>query len=539
MPPSSYRHYRAPRGEGEVLCDPKWSDLKRVWDANREAIKAAGPSIAGGDLRSWRIRARRELFQLAFDYTRAYRDQLPDSSISHEEAIPLVLAGHQPQMFHPGVWLKNMALDRLARRTGAIAINLIIDNDTFRSATIRVPTGTVQDPRAESIPYDAAAEELPYEERIIRDRDLATTFAPRVQQAIGGLVADPMIADYWPLVLQAARSSDRWGLCLAQARHRVEERWGLSTLEVPLSQICETSMFREFASDVLARLPEFVRIYNESLADYRAAHRLRSGAHPVPNLEVNGDWLEAPFWMWTRESPQRRRLFARRTADGWELADRVGWSGRLPAAESSSESVLSTLAAWSKTGWKLRPRALTTTLFARMFLGDLFIHGIGGGKYDQVTERIAAAFYGCPLPQGAVVTGTWRLPIDRPALDAREPARLESDLRRLQFDPGFFLSRMESELPGETRPLLEQRRDWIGTESANADKQARHFALAQIRAALTPFAANLRGEWEARREEAARRARVEALLGSREFSFALFPEEFLRRRLLAFFVDKP
>ena len=36
----------------------------------------------------------------------------------------------------------------------------------------------------------------------------------------------------------------------------------------------------------------------------------------------------------------------------------------------------------------LRPRALTLTLFARLCVADFFIHGIGGGKYDEVTDRI-------------------------------------------------------------------------------------------------------------------------------------------------------
>ncbi len=34
------------------------------------------------------------------------------------------------------------------------------------------------------------------------------------------------------------------------------------------------------------------------------------------------------------------------------------------------------------------PRALTTTLFLRTFIADLFIHGIGGGQYDRLTDRI-------------------------------------------------------------------------------------------------------------------------------------------------------
>ena len=36
-------------------------------------------------------------------------------------------------------------------------------------------------------------------------------------------------------------------------------------------------------------------------------------------------------------------------------------------------------------GIKLRSRALVTTLFARLLLSDLFMHGIGA-KYDELTD---------------------------------------------------------------------------------------------------------------------------------------------------------
>ena len=48
--------------------------------------------------------------------------------------------------------------------------------------------------------------------------------------------------------------------------------------------------------------------------------------------------------------------------------------------------------------WKVRTRALTTTLFARLFLGDLFIHGIGGAKYDELGDEVARGFLGAPPP---------------------------------------------------------------------------------------------------------------------------------------------
>ena len=65
------------------------------------------------------------------------------------------MAGHQPQLFHPGVWYKNFVLEQLAAEHGGTAINLVIDSDAMRTAAIRVPTGSLSDPRIESIAYGA------------------------------------------------------------------------------------------------------------------------------------------------------------------------------------------------------------------------------------------------------------------------------------------------------------------------------------------------------------------------------------------------
>jgi len=528
----SYRHYRAPRGDGEVLCDPSWTDLPAIFQRNRASVEERFKNERG--------LARLFLLDSARQYSQAYRDHLPALPTKEgDEPPPIVMAGHQPQMFHPGVWFKNFALDRLARVTGAVAVNLVIDNDAFRSAALRVPSGSADDPHVESIPFDQPSDELPYEERPILDRSLAASFAERVKQAIGPLMPDPLIGEYWPLVMEMARSTDRWGTCLAQARHRLEERWGLSTLEVPLSQVCDAPHFRLFAFDLLSSMPVFIQSYNGALADYRAAHRLRSKAHPVPDLEIDGEWMETPFWMWTRESPRRRRLFARRVAGQIELTDRANWRETIPAA-APDRITLQRIDEWSRGGWKLRPRALTTTLYARMFLCDLFLHGIGGGKYDQVTERIARSFYGHELPAGGVVTGTWRLPIARPLFQGEEFRSLEEKLRRLDFDPGYFLASAPREgRSPQLQEMLDERGRWTASRDESIDRGERHRSLARVRHALAPFAAPLREEWLARRAALERQARIEGLLGSRETPFVLFPEKNLHDRLLAFFVDKP
>jgi hypothetical protein len=75
------------------------------------------------------------------------------------------MGGHQPDLFHPGVWLKNFAIDAYARRLGGTAINLIVDTDYCRSTSVGVPVGTPESARLEYVPFDRDGPPVAWEER--------------------------------------------------------------------------------------------------------------------------------------------------------------------------------------------------------------------------------------------------------------------------------------------------------------------------------------------------------------------------------------
>ena len=70
--------------------------------------------------------------------------------------------------------------------------------------------------------------------------------------------------------------------------------------------------------------------------------------------------------------------------------------------------------------WVIRPRALTLTLWVRLLLCDLFVHGIGGAKYDRVTNDIFRTYYRCEPPAMACVSATLRLPLPRAAVQEKD-----------------------------------------------------------------------------------------------------------------------
>ncbi len=181
--------------------------------------------------------------------------------------------------------------------------------------------------------FDRWTGEAPYEERTIADRELFASFAERAGELLRGWPYEPLLPSFWAEVLRQSERTLLLGECFAAARRTFERAWGCHNLEVPLSTLCRTEPFAWFACHLLAYLPEFHALYNAVVGAYRRRHGIRGRNHPVPDLAVEGDWLEAPFWGWRAGGSKRGRLFARLQDDRLELrAGEEAWPA-LPRPE--------------------------------------------------------------------------------------------------------------------------------------------------------------------------------------------------------------
>jgi hypothetical protein len=516
------------------LIEPPLAEAPALIARNIGLRRAAACEVLGRPLAQLAAAARAELLEAARQATAAYRDLPPLNSEG-----PILLAGHQPQLFHAGVWFKNFVLGGLASAHGGVGVNLVIDSDTLRSASIRVPGGSLDQPTAQAMAFDAPGPQIPFEERGVLDRAAFDSFGDRVAREIAPFIGDPLIKGFWPLALERSRATANLGACLAQARHVLEGGWGLHTLELPQSRVCQLPSFYVFAAHLLAELPRLHEIYNRSLAEYRRTHKVRSRNHPAPDLAADGEWLEAPFWMWSATDPRRRRVFVRRQTDRLVLTDRGGTQIELPWSSSSDGAqALELLAELPRRQIKLRTRALITTLWARLALSDLFLHGIGGAKYDELTDLILQRFLGVAAPEFLTVTATLRLPIAHSATSSAEVRDSDARLRDLQFHPERWLDAQAVEIPaaeqGEVQRWRQSKAQWIATPQTRENAQQRCRGIRAANDALGRWTHALRSPWLARREVLLKHQRAAAVLSSREFAFCLFPEQTLQDFLLEF-----
>ena len=524
---------RAPRRDGEAVVQPDWPRLPALIRENQLLRHTSQAEVLGRPLAALAAQARGDLLREALRYTRAYRDVATPIPAERVD-LPVILAGHQPELFHPGVWFKNFALGHLARGCGGVAVQLLIDNDLCRAPSIRVPAGSLASPEARVVVYDRPGAEVPYEQRRLLDPGTFRAFGRRVAEAIAPWVPDPLVRQLWPQVERAARRTDNLGRCLAEGRHRLEGQWGLETLELPLSVPCDGEPFLWFVASVLVRLPEFQEIYNGSLEEFRREQRIRSRTHPVAALDRQDAWREAPFWVWRDDQPQRGRLLCRPGAGGIELSDgqqRVGllsWRGDGDAAK-----VVEQLQALRASGVKIRPRALMTTMFARMLLGDLFVHGIGGARYDRLTDRLIRRSFNVQPPSYVAISATAWLPVPRPDVAPEDLRQVDHLLRELQYHPERHLDVADigGERNGSLAHWVAEKERWVRMQLPRGACRQRHEQIGRANEALRPGLAHRRQLLLEERSRLRELLHQRRLLDSREYAFCLHPAAELRRLL--------
>jgi hypothetical protein len=531
---AQYARYRAPAESGQKLVAPPWAELPDLARANEAWRASADLGIAGQSLAEFGLAARRELLDRAHKYVAGYH---PAAATMHSPGAlerPLIFTGHQPEMVHPGVWVKNFAAGALARSLGGAAVNLIIDADDCRSTAIRIPAGTVDEPHFAAVEFDGPAQKQPWEERGVVAPSVWQSFADLVKSETSSLLAERLLDQWWPTAQERYAATGRIGASLAQARHLLEHQWGQQSLELPQSDMCRTDAFRSFACHLMGQLPRFVDAYNGALADYRRAHKIRNHAHPVSNLERRGPWLQAPFWAWSAAEPVRRAVFVRRDESRLLLSDLESFERALSIDDSGDYAdAIAELGRWEAEGFKLRSRALITTMFVRLAIADLFIHGIGGAKYDEATDAICERFFGVAPPPCAAISGTLRLPIAHATGASGEGARLRQLLRNLEFHPEKFVG-SDGRATNAVAALISEKHRWVNLEKTPTNAAQRHEAIVNANRLLQPYVAGQRSQLEAELARAAVRSRASRVLDSREYAFCLFPRDLLRHFMLDF-----
>lgn len=391
------------------------------------------------------------LFQLAKAVGIAVSNNAKSVAQSPDEAI--IMAGHQPVVYHPGVLFKPLAQKKLAEESGGTAINVVIDTDSGDS-------GALQWPQINADTVCIAKGSLTNErDTLYRSQNIIDEGALRVLgEAIQNDLNDLGCND------EANRAKTTIELYTRLAGHSAMKahtlvRWahlGYCVPEIPLSILFECPSIQEIVESVLERPVEWARCYNETLDHYRERHKIANRANPFPNVAAREAGQELPLWIVRGK-------------------ERVPYVAPRDGMQKREEGLLVS-------------RGSVTTLILRAFCSDIFIHGLGGGKYDQFVDELAQSILGIELPC-FVVASTTRYLSPRRVECARSQVELVGQRKEIvsrptrYFDSGVFAP-AERDAVATLEEQREQLRSSIKASEGAEEKRATLLKLNELNSAI-------------------------------------------------------
>jgi len=439
---------------------------------------------------------------------------------------PVIVTGHQPEFIHAGVWAKHVVAARLAEALDGVAVNLVVDHDAPASLSLNAPLLTDGGVRLTCVryadwPHGAAIEGMPP-----ADAHACDALHKEMRAALGPLYVESMLPRFFEVYSQGVGAPD-WVEQAVAARRSVEQELGVHVDDRRVSALWCGPLLSVLIGDAWRMAAD----YNAALAEYRRRYRVRGAHRPIPDLHIAHDECETALWVYRSGEP-RRRLFVRRSGSALQLcADRDAICELDPASVGDWSRLSAELKLLSP--WRIRPRALMLTLWARLLFADLFIHGIGGAKYDRITDDIIRRFFGIAPPAMACVSATLRLPIANGDASVEGLRRARWRMRDVHFNPQRYLT------PDTGRARVTEKEALIA-ESLRlrrdhpADHRARRTVFARIRALNAELGESARDAAGRIGEELSSREHADLLrqvAGKRDFFFAMHRRGDLRQLL--------
>lgn len=415
---------------------------------------------------------------------------------------PVIGTGHQIEMYHPGVWVKNIVIDEVAKQVGGRAIHVAVDTDTPKHLQLKWPDHShlmSDDPQIIEGAWSSlvAAPSPGHLDRIERvfDHDAKDwAFKPAIHPFFAGF---------------RASQADTLGESILTGAKALDETLGLDVSFVTASRLIATDGYLAFLHHVASDIERFAKHYNAALAAYRKEAGITTDSRPMPDLKVTDAMIELPFWLDDLDLQQRTRAVVVKIDGGWALAGAADDPFVFDPDLDAPEAIGALRGYLKEHRLRLSPRALTLTMFMRLLLVDQFIHGIGGARYDQVTDRIIHTYFAVDPPAFSVATATLYFPGSGERLSACIPCLMSEGhhLRHNVLPTKQTYLETINRLP---RKSLERRASYVEM----------HRALAKSAGATDTMP-----QWKNRLQSAIARQDAEKTLFDRELFYGIQPRE--------------
>ncbi len=108
---------------------------------------------------------------------------------------------------------------------------------------------------------------------------------------------------------------------ITNSTHQLDWHLGMRHHALLMSPIWVAPDYLTYVYHLLANADRFAADYNGALREYRIEQGIHSPGRPMPDLRVDTNQIEAPFWLDDISTGTRQRLFVTRNASGLCLGD--------------------------------------------------------------------------------------------------------------------------------------------------------------------------------------------------------------------------
>jgi hypothetical protein len=535
--------FTIPKNNREIFIKPAYDDIPGLIDLNKERFKSYGFDINGIPFSEFRERVRSETLKKAGEYTEKIKSLCSKLNIAGAENLPciddayksgkdIIETGHSPILAHLGVLIKYGLVNSIAKKAKAIGINMVVDNDVCHDGYLNIPDIDGLDSSVEKIEFLPGLYNLAFEEIRYTDSTQLTAFKESVLKVLHNPDMKKPFEDFINPVIKLSGETLQFTDLFTSARHAFLLRFGIGNLEVPVSHISETDPFLNFFLHITVNAKSFVDIYNAKLVEYRRLKKISSRANPLPDLMEKGYVVELPFWIWG-EGESRKSLYAS-VADNSRISiiceDKIVGHfdfGEGDNSSGNSSENLKRLRDLISNGIKIRPKAVVNTMYSRMFFSDLFVHGIGGAKYDLITDEIISEFFGVEPPAYAAVSATLHMPYKQFDASKEDITVLKHIIKDMEYNPDKYASGKIMEDVG-MKFMVSEKRELIAGEAHNSEEKHRTFdRLKELNTLMKEKIRPLIKEKEKELEDLERRLRYNSIVTDREYPFCIYPESML------------
>ena len=260
--------------------------------------------------------------------------------------------------------------------------------------------------------------------------------------------------------------------------------------------------------------------------------KISSKANPLPDLMEKEFVVEMPFWLWKKDEP-RKNIFASIANDSRisiicenKIVEHFYFGGRNRSTDNLKN--LERLKTLIRNDIKIRPKAIANTMYSRLFFSDLFIHGIGGAKYDLITDEIIREFFGVEPPEYATISATLHLPYKPFDVSNEDINKLKHVIKDMGYNPERYASDEIME-GAEMKSIVSEKRELIAKASHDTKEKYLTFdRIKQLNNLMKEKISSLIKEKKKEMEDLEKKSIYNSIVMNREYPFCIYPETMLR-----------